>query len=399
MNRKCDISKFNEAFRKSYDENSDKEYILEVDVQYSEKIRMLHSDLAFLPERMKINKCTKLTCTIQNKENYVIHIRALKQTINHGSELTKVHRIIEFDQEAWLKPYIDMNTDLRKQAENDFEKDFFKLMNNSVFGKTMENVRNHRDIKIVTIDKRRSILASEPNYHSTKYISKDLLMMEMKKTEVKMNKPIYLGQAILDLSKTLMYEFWYDYIKPKYGDKARLCYMDTGSFVINIKTEDFYKDIATDVERWFDTSNYDKKDNRPFPVGKNKKVIGLFKDELGGKSIIEFFALRARAYAYKLDDDIEHKKAKGTKKCIVKREIIFENYKDSLFDDKVIIRSQQRFRSYNHKVYTEEVNKIALSSNDDKRIQTFDKVTTYPYGTNIFKVCENEMLLKNKWIC
>ena len=175
----------------------------------------------------------------------------------------------------------------------------------------------------------------------------------MKKTEGKMNKPKYLGQAILDLSKTLMYGFWYDSIKPKYDDKARLCYMDTDSFIINIKTEDFYKDIASDVERWFDTLNYDKKDNRPLPIGKNKKVIGLFKDELDGKSIVEFCALRAKAYAYKLDDDTEHKKTKGTKKCIVKREIIFENYKDSLFNDKVIIRSQQRFRSYNHKVYTE----------------------------------------------
>ena len=140
---KDDISKFDEKFIKNYDENSDKGYILEVDVKYPEKIRMLHSDLAFLPERMKINKCTKLTCTIQNKENYVIHIRALKQAINHGLKLTNVHRIIQFDQEAWLKPYIDMNTELRKNAENDFEKPFFKLMNNPVFGKTMENVRNH----------------------------------------------------------------------------------------------------------------------------------------------------------------------------------------------------------------------------------------------------------------
>ena len=196
---------------------------------------------------MKINKCTKLTCTIQNKENYVIHITALKQAVNHGLKLTKVHRIIQFDQEAWLKPYIDMNTDLRKDAKNDFEKGFFKLMNNSVFGKTMENVRNHRDIRVVKTDKKRSILASEPNYHSTKYISKDLLIMEMKKVEVKMNKLIYLDQAILDLSKTLMYEFCYDYIKPMYGDKAKLCYTDTDSLVIHIKTEGFYKDIANDV--------------------------------------------------------------------------------------------------------------------------------------------------------
>ena len=155
-----------------------------------------------------------------------------------------------------------MNTELTKNVKNDFQKYFFKLMNNSVFGKIMENPRNHRDIRVVTTDKRRSILASEPNYHSTKYISKDLLIMEMRKTEVTINKPIYVGQAILDISKTLMYEFWYNYIKQKYGDKARLCYTDTDSFVMYIKTEDFYKDIAGNVEIWFDTSNYDKKDKR-----------------------------------------------------------------------------------------------------------------------------------------
>ena len=193
-----------------------------------------------------------------------------------------------------------------------------------------------------------------------------------------------------------MYEFWYDYIKPKYREKATLCYMGTDSFVIYIKTEDFYKDIANDVERWFDTSNYDERDERPLPVGKNKKVIGLFKEELGGKIIIEFCTLRAKAYAYRLDDDTEMKRAKGTKKCIVKREIRFKNYMDSLFNDEAIIKSQQRFRSDHHRVYTEEVNKIALSSNDDKRLQTFDKVTTFPYGTNVFKVCESEMLSKNK---
>ena len=225
----------------------------------------------------------------------------------------------------------------------------------------------------------------------------------MKKVEVKMNKPIYLGQAILDVSKTLMYEFWYDYIKPKYGDKARLCYMDTDSFVMHIKTEDFYKDIAGDVERWFDTSNYDEKYKRPLPIGKNKKVIDMFKDELGGKIMTEFCALRAKAYSFLIDgysdDDYEknkiiNKKAKGKKKSVIKRELTFNTYKDSLFNDEVIIKSQQRFRSDHHRVYTEEVNKIALSSDDDKTIQTFDKVAMFPYGTNVFKVCENEMLLK-----
>ena len=290
-----------------------------------------------------------------------------------------------------------MNPDLRKEARNKFEKDFFKLMNNSVFGKAIKNLRNHRDIKSVTSDKRRSILASEPNYYSSKCISKDLMIMEMKKVEVKMNKPIYLGQAILDISKTLIYEFWYDYIKPKYEEKARLCYMGTDSFVIHIKTEDFCEDIACDVDRWFDTSNYDKDDNRPLPIGKNKKVIGRIKDELGGKIIKEFVAHRAKAYAFIFDDDTEKKKAKGTKKCIVKRELILKNYMDSLFNNEVIIKSQQRFRSDHHRVFTEEVNKIAVSSNDDERLQTFDKVTTFPDGTNVFKLCESEMLSKNRW--
>ena len=149
---KDDISKFDEKFIKNYDENSDKGYILEVDVEYPKSLHKLHSDLPFLPERMKINKCNKLVCTVQDKENYVFHKIALKQAIDHGLILKKVHRVIEFRQEAWLKPYIDMNTKLKTEAKNEFEKDFFKLMN-SVFGKTMENVRNHRDIKLVTTDK------------------------------------------------------------------------------------------------------------------------------------------------------------------------------------------------------------------------------------------------------
>ena len=198
--------------------------------------------------------------------------------------------------------------------------------------------------------------------------------------------------SILDISKTLMYEFWYNYIRPKYGDKAKLCYTDTDSFIIYIKTEDFFEDISNDVEKWFDTSNYDKNDKRPLPIGKNKKIPRLFRDELGGKIITEVVALRPKAHAYLVNDGNNHKKAKGTKKCVIKQKLMFENYKDCLFNNKTVYRSQERFKSYYHDVYTEEVNKIALSSNDDKRLQTFDRITTYPYGTNVFKVCESEML-------
>ena len=170
-----DLSIFTESFIKNYDENSDTVYILEVDVEYPENLHKLHRDLPFLPERMKINKYSKLTCTLYDKENYVVHIRALKKALNHGLVLKKVYRVIELRQEAWMKPYIDMNTKLRTDAKNDFEKDFFKLKDNSVFGNTMENVRNHRDIKIVTTNKQRNKLASEPNYHTTKYISKKFI--------------------------------------------------------------------------------------------------------------------------------------------------------------------------------------------------------------------------------
>ena len=213
-----------------------------------------------------------------------------------------------------MKPYLDMNTKLRIEGKNDFEKDFFKLMNNSVFRKSMKNVRKHRDIKLVITDKRRNHLASEPNYHTPKYFSESLTAIEMKKTKVKMNKPIYLGMSILDVTKTLMYKFWYDYIKPKYQDIAKLCYMDTDSFITYIKAEDFYKDIADDVKKWFDSSNYIKDDKRLLPIGKNKKKIGFFKGELGGKIMKEFVALRGNRYAYLVDGDTEHKKAKETNK-------------------------------------------------------------------------------------
>ena len=318
-----DISGINKKIVKSYDKkNSDKGYILEVDVDYPSKLHKFHSEMPFLPERMKIDKAQKLVCNLRDKKKYVVHI---KQALNHGLKLKTVHRVIEFNQEAWLKKYIDMNTELRKKASNDFEKDFLKLMNNAVFGKTMENVRKHRDIKLVKTDYKRNKLVSEPNYHTMNLISENLSIIEMKKVKVKMKKPIYLGLSILEISKIIMYEFWYYYMKKKYGDMVKLCYMDTDSLIMNIKTKDFYKDIAQDVEERFDTSNYDV--DRPLPKGKNKKVIGLMKDELGGGIITEFVALRPKTYLYITDEFIEMKKAKGAKKCVIKKMPKFDDYK------------------------------------------------------------------------
>ena len=300
MSKKLPVNEFkwtdnnlvNEEFIRNYNENDKKGYILEVDVKYPKELHDLHSDLPFLPERMEMSKCKKLVCNLYDNKKYVVHIKSLKQALNYGLKLKKIHRIIEFNQEAWLKPYIDMNTELRKLARNDFEKDLFKLMNNSVFDKTMDNIRKHRDIKLVATDKKRSKLVSKPNHHTINLISEDLSIIEMKKTKVKMNKPIYLGLSILEISKILMYEFWYDYMKPKYNDNVKFCYMDTDSFIMHIKTNDFYKDISDDVGNRFDTSNYEVK--RPLPIGKNKKVIGLMKYELGGEIIMEFIALRPK---------------------------------------------------------------------------------------------------------
>ena len=195
-------------------------------------------------------------------------------------------------------------------------------MNNAFLGKTMENVRKYRDIKLVTAERRRNYLVSEPNYHTTKFLTEHLLAIEMKKMQIIMNKPVCFGHTVLELSKILMYEFWYNHIKPKYGEKAKLCYMDTDRFIVYIKANDIYKDIAEYMETRFDTSNY--KLDRPLSKGKNKKVIGLMKDEFGEKIMTKFVGLRAKTYSHLTDDSSEDKKAKGTKKCVIKGKLKFE---------------------------------------------------------------------------
>ena len=196
--------------------------------------------MPLLSEGRKLENVQKLVCSIEDKEKYFIHIRVLKHALNHGLVLSKVYRVIKFNEGGWAKSYIDMNTKLRNEAKNEFEKDFFKLMNNSVFEKAMENVRKDRDIKLVTTEEKRIKLVSEPNYHTTKQFSENFLAVEMKKTKVKTNQPVYLGVSILDIRKTLMYEFSFDYLKPKYKNKAKPCYMDTDSFFINIFTEEYF---------------------------------------------------------------------------------------------------------------------------------------------------------------
>ena len=266
-----------------------KGYLLEIDIRYLTELHDSHNDLPFMCEKMKINKVEKLVPNLRDKKNYVIQIRVLDQSLRHGLVLERIHRATEFNQTDWMKQYIDFNTKLRTAATNDFEKDFFKLKNNSVFGKTMENIRKHRSIKPVTSKDKYLRTVMKPNFKSGVLFGENIMGCEMGRTKVLMKKPVYLGQTILDLSKIVMYEFNYDYKKPKFKD-LKLCYMGTDSLVYHVKTEDFYADIANDVEERFNTSGYVP--YRPLPIGKNKKVIGLMNDELGGPVITEFVSLR-----------------------------------------------------------------------------------------------------------
>ena len=237
-----------------------------------------------------------------------------------------------------------LNTKLRTLANNDFEKYFFKLMNNSVFGKTMENLRNRVDVKLVSTKKMAMKLIAKSNYKSHTIFSEDLVAIHMEKTSQVFNKPIYLGMTILDLSKTLMYNFHYEY-----NHNATLLMTDTDSLCYEIKTNDFYKDISGDVYKEFDTSNYPKVHPSGIPTGVNKKVIGLMKDEAAGKQITEFVGLRAKMYSHRTEGEVDVKKCKGIKKNVVKNGITFQDYKDclntgisTLLDPDNMISSQNR---------------------------------------------------------
>ena len=364
--------------------------ILEVDLTYPEELHDLHNDYPLCPERVECDKgVKKLIPNLRHKKNYVVHYKTLMQYLNLGMELKKIHRGIKFIECDFLKPYIDKNTNLRTQAKNNFEKDFFKLMNNSVFGKTMENIRNRVNVKLVNTGEQFKKLVSKPNYESRKIFNENLVSVHMKKTSLTMNKPVYLGMSILDLSKTVMFDFHYNYIKPKYGKQAKLLFTDTDSFLYEIQTEDFYKDISGDVKNRFDTSDYPEGHPSGIPTGVNKKVLGMFKDEAAGKNIKEFVGLRAKLYSYKMEEGKENKRCKGIKKAVVEKSITHEDYKTCLETGKEQLRRQNIIRSYEHTLYTEEINKVALSAADDKRYLLKDSFDTLAWGHYKIKEMEN----------
>ena len=387
--KEVDLSKYNDE--------SEKGLILEVDLEYPQELHDLHNDYPLAAEKIKVTEdmlspycreiaekfkvkvglVKKLVPTLSNKERYVLHYRNLQLYMSLGLKLTKIHRALEFNQSPWLKPYIDFNTKKRAEAKNSFEKDFFKLMNNSVFGKTMENLRKRQDIKLVTDKEQLLKWVSKPSFISCKIFNEDLVAVHKIKPTLKLNRPAYVGMCILDLSKTLMYNFHYNYIKSQYGDKARLLFTDTDSLTYEIEADDVYQDFWKD-KNLFDNSDYLK--NSPFFDCSNKKVIGKFKDEAAGIPIVEFVGLRSKMYSYMKDNKQGSRTAKGIKKNVIKQKIQHDNYKDTLFNKKQMRHMMRLIKSAKHQIGSYVVNKISLSCFDDKRYIHENGVTSYAYG-------------------
>lgn len=364
-------------------DDSRKGYILEVDLDYPENLHDKHFDLPYLPEHQKPPGCKekRLLTTLENKKNYVIHYKNLKQCLAAGLVLKKVHKVLEFSQTQWLKSYIDLNTQLRTVADDSFSKNLYKLMNNAVFGKTMENVRNYRDVHLHTYWDGRygaRVKIASPRFQSLAIFSENFVAIQSSKVDIFMNKPIYVGMAILDLSKIIVYEF-HEYMMQLYGSNCRMLYTDTDSLIYEVTCEDIYDDIKKDIQR-FDTSAYEENNQFSIPLV-NKKVIGLMKDENNGLIMTEFCGLRSKMYATLVEGGNGMKKSKGVKKCVVENTICFDDYVNCMYERSQIVRQQNTIKSHLHHLYSLRQSRIALSSNDNKRLIDPDDVSkTWPYG-------------------
>jgi uncharacterized C2H2 Zn-finger protein len=360
------------------DPNGDRGYIFEVDVAYDNNLHHIHKDLPFLPENMTPpgGKYPKLLTTLYNKKKYVVHYRALQQAIKHGLRVTKVHRVVSFFQSNWLAPYINLNTLRRQNSKTAFEKDFFKLMNNAVYGKTMENVRHRICLKIVNDVNKLRKLVRNPFFKDRVIYNENLCAVHLHRKRVIMNKPIYVGMSILDLSKVLMYDFHYEKMLPLYRNAISLLYMDTDSFVYHIKGSDFYKDMSRHLEH-YDTSDYPP--NHFCHSNSNKKVLGKFKDEANSVPVRSFVGLRAKMYAMKYGDKVL-KRAKGVKRYALAKKISYNDYVRCLKENSTQHTSFRMIRSNQHNIYTVEMNKVSLAAHDDKRFIMPNNIDTLPHG-------------------
>lgn len=359
-------------------------YILEVDLEYPENIHDLHNELPFCPENFKPpnSKYCKLVPNLNNKVNYVIHYIYLQQCLKHGLKITKIHRVVKFTQSPWLKKYIDTNTQIRNAATSKFMKNQVKLLTNSIYGKTMENVDKRVDIKLVSKwEANRNChsarkLISKPQFKDLTIFSENLIAVQLQKVYTMYNKPIYVGFSILDLSKVVMYSFYYEYLKPKYGENITLLYMDTDSFILEVTTENFYNDIKENLNI-FDTSNYPEAN--VYNIPRNVSIVGKFKDEMGGDAIQSFYGTGAKAYCVKTKKEV-HKKAKGINKSAVRKQLDLSHYKEVVEKDAKIYCNMYIFKSRLHNMFTELIKKVALSADDDKRFLIPGTAKTLAWG-------------------
>ncbi len=389
-----EMAEFNIA---SVPTDSEDGYFLEVDLEYPSELHDAHNDYPLAPEHMEIKdemlspyakqlkeklrmasggSTTKLSCNLRDKEKYVVHYRNLQLYLSLGLKLIKVHRILTFKQSTWLKPYIQFNTNMRKQANNDFEKDFFKLMNNSVFGKTMENLRKRVNIQLVNDERRLKKLMAKPNLECFRIFNEDLVGVHLQKTKLFLNRPIYVGFSILDLSKVLMFSYHFLKMKPRYKTNITVLFTDTDSLCYLIKTPNLYEDMAQDSSL-YDLSNYPPTHHLYDPT--NKKVIGKMKDETAGTPILEYVGLRSKMYSALLPIG-EKKTAKGVSLTVTRKELTHAHYYHCLFGQEAMISRMKQIRSYNHQLYTIELTKTGLSPFDDKRYILDDGVSSLAYG-------------------
>jgi hypothetical protein len=327
----------------------------------------------------KYTEFEKLVPNLRRKERYVVHYRNLKLYHSLGMRVTKIHRAIKFRQEAWMVPYIQLNTNLRSSATSPFEKDFYKLMNNAVFGKTMENLRKRIRVDLVRSSEEGKMrrLIADPAFQSHILFDGDLVAIHSLKSRLKLNRPVYVGQAVLDLSKHLMYDFWYNKIKAQYGEKAQLCYTDTDSLLFEVETPDAYADMKED-SCLYDFSDYPKEHTCYSDT--NKKVPGIFKDECNGRPVAEFVGLRPKMYSILLADGDNVKKAKGVQRVVVKKDLRHDLYKQCLDEHKEMRHTQVVIRSTGHQIGVYKQVKTSLSPLDTKKWISPDGITTRAYG-------------------
>jgi hypothetical protein len=378
-----------------------------VDLEYPAHLHDAHNDYPLAPERktvtkdmiseygrhlasklgQKFSKVSKLVPNFYPKEKYVLHIRNLQLYTSLGMVVTKIHQILKFRQSKWLAPYIDFNTEKRRLATDAFSRDMFKLLNNSCFGKTMENMRQRINLRLVTSADRAKYFTSRSIFQNFNIINENLTAIKSLKPEVKMIKPMYIGMCILDLSKLHMYNFHYNIIRERYGSKARLLFTDTDSLMYSIETLDVYRDMSEQLHL-YDTSDYPT--DHPLHSKTNAKKVGVFKDELNGRAAVEFCGLRSKMYSILLPDGKHKNTAKGIKTSYIKKHITHSDYKNCL---DLEISSSAHFctiRSFNHMVKTINVSKIALSPYDDKRYLLGLDGTSLTYGHYKIKDIEEE---------